>query len=336
MKVFAATQARFFWEISWQVEEEATGNIYRGDFATKMHFNFNATSSSFTLVGSENLIDLDAPCYRCTYVALRRWVQLQTIGDSAFWPLVVTGAPYYISDFQGRMVYATGKVCHGVTTYECYQRINDGLYILRLGGGLFGRITGFPYKNASWHGCGEEGTDRDQFIFRIADGICTPIQKYRYTWRCDRPHPINSNAYSRTRAPTSGGTQAPSQSVYGDPYVKGQMYAHKTGPNQVHASSISSNGEFVFQEESFHPTMLPASSGNDKGDSVGDVVASIFTKSNPDLSALLTTKEHGETSHADETNNDRSSLKEKKSDGYSNLQKKSDRRTLPQPILHFP
>ncbi len=288
-----------------------------------MHFNFNATSSAFTLAGSENLIDLDAPCYRCTYIALRRWVQLQTIGDSAFWPLVVTGAPYYISDFQGRMVYATGKVCHGVTTYECYQRINDGLYILRLGGGLFGRITGFPYPNASWHGCGEEGTDRDQFIFRIANGVCTPIQKHRYSWRCDRPSPINGNAYSRTRAPTSGGTQAPSKSVYGDPYVKGEMYAHKAPPKQHHGS-VSENGEFSFHEESFHPTVLPTA--NDEETS--NTVLSMFAKSDPELSALLATEE--------ETLKRSLTTKTEHSDSHAEPKTRRKVDLFPHPILHFP
>lgn len=30
VKVFAALQARFFWELSWQVTVEATGETYRG------------------------------------------------------------------------------------------------------------------------------------------------------------------------------------------------------------------------------------------------------------------------------------------------------------------
>lgn len=246
--MFAATKARFFWEISWQIQEEKTGNIYRGDFATKMFFNFNASANAFTIVGSENLIDLDAPCYRCTRIASRRWIQLQTIGDSAFWPLVVTGAPYYISDYQGRVVYATGKVCGGVIKYECYQTVPNGLYILRLGGGLFGRITGFPYPNASWSGCGNFGTDRDQFVFRIANGVCTSVQKHTYSWRCDRPGTVNVNSFTGTKAPTSGGTIAPSQSVFGEPYVKGQMYA-KNNHKVVNIDGNDDDGEVVEETE---------------------------------------------------------------------------------------
>lgn len=64
------------------------------------------------------------------------------VGNSAFWPLDVVGAPYYISDYAATNVVSSGKVCDGITFYECYQTLTDGVYILRLGGGLFGRLTG--------------------------------------------------------------------------------------------------------------------------------------------------------------------------------------------------
>lgn len=88
----------------------------------------------------------------------------QIPGVSAFWPLVVTGAPYYISDYEGRSLTAAGRVCDGITTFECYQTLTDGVYILRLGGGLFGRVTGFPMRNASWQGCDEQGGLHDQLV----------------------------------------------------------------------------------------------------------------------------------------------------------------------------
>jgi hypothetical protein len=34
VKVFAALQARFFWEVSWAVTVEATGETYRGECLT--------------------------------------------------------------------------------------------------------------------------------------------------------------------------------------------------------------------------------------------------------------------------------------------------------------
>lgn len=56
----------------------------------------------FALVGIQNEVVLEtAPCFRCTRIASLSWAQLQIEGNSAFWPLIVTGAPYYISDYEG-------------------------------------------------------------------------------------------------------------------------------------------------------------------------------------------------------------------------------------------
>eukprot|EP01033_Poteriospumella_lacustris_P005683 gene5683-4067_t len=225
IKVFAAIKARFFWEISWRVQVESTGEWFKGDFATKMKFNFNATSSMFSFVEIENEIDFNAPCYRCTTIGLQTWANSQTVGNFALWPLKVHGAPWYISDYEARVVYSTGKVCDQIATYECYQTIPDGLYILRLGGGLFGRLLDFPYARTNWTGCGASGDHLDQLVFRIAESKCTAVQVFRYANRCGRPNAINTAAYSSTSAPTGGGTRAPTQSTFGEPYVKGQMYA---------------------------------------------------------------------------------------------------------------
>lgn len=249
VKVFAAIEARFFWEVSWRVQLESTGEWFQGDFASKMKFNFNATTSTFSFVEGENLIDFEAPCYRCTTIGLQTWANLQQVGNFALWPLTVHGAPWYISDYQARVLYSTGKVCQGVSTYECYQTVPDGVYILRLGGGLFGRLLDFPYAHTNWTGCGASGDHLDQLVFRIANSECTPLQVFRYTHRCARPPPINLAAYSSTASPTGGGTVAPTQSTFGDPYVKGQMYG-KTGNRKHHQSTVHlSNDENTDQQQ---------------------------------------------------------------------------------------
>lgn len=242
IKVFAATSARFFWEISWQVMVESTGKWYRGDFATKMMFNFDSDTSTFSLVETQNLVDLSASCYRCTTIALRSWSQMQSTGDSSFWPLVVYGAPYYISDYQGKVLYASGKVCNGVSKYECYQSVTDGVYTLRLGGGLFGRLTGFPYSGAYWEGCGKNGTYQEQFVFQILNGQCKPLQIYDYTTRCAQPSAVSGT--SSTKAPTYGGTQAPTQSVYGNTYIKGQMYVNRNDKDKIERIDDNMNSFF--------------------------------------------------------------------------------------------
>jgi hypothetical protein len=235
VKVFAATQARFWWEISWQVTMENTGEVFRGDFSTKLMFRWDKETSQFHNVYSENLVNLTAPCFPCTTISRSSWTQLQIIGNSAFWPLKVTGAPYYISDSQGRQLASSGKVCGKDLTHpsECYQTLTDGIYILRLGGGLFGRQLGFPLPTAKWEGCGSSGTYLDQLIFTIRGGQCEPLQKYHYSGRCDRPPPLNTAALSSTLSPTFGGTVSPSQNIFGEPFVKGEMYAVQDGDKRT-------------------------------------------------------------------------------------------------------
>lgn len=193
IKVFGAIEARFFWEISWKVLDESSGQWYLGDYATTMHFDYSYESNTFTLAYSENLVNLDAACYRCTTITVLNWAELQALEGSAFWPLRVSGAPYYISNAEGREIFSSGKVCGGKEYHECYQTLDNGVYILRLGAGLhggYGGLTGFPHwRTARWEGCGgESGGYRDQLIFRISDGVCTPIQKFHYGGdRCAKP-----------------------------------------------------------------------------------------------------------------------------------------------------
>jgi hypothetical protein len=47
----------------------------------------------------------------------------------------------YLACFLTRCCRGGLQVCDGVITYECYQTLTDGIYLLRLGGGLFGRVT---------------------------------------------------------------------------------------------------------------------------------------------------------------------------------------------------
>ncbi|RYY84683.1 hypothetical protein EON63_08710 [archaeon] len=234
---------------------ESTGIWYRGDFASKMLFSFSKETMAFSLVATENVISdsttstsnsleniLGPRCERCTRLARRSWEQLQVTGNSAFWPLVVFGAPYYISDYEGRNLFFMGKVCDGVSTFECYQTLVDGVYTLRLGMGLFGPLTNFPFPNASWSGCEEQGGDRQQLIFRIRDGRCIPLQTYTYLTRCDRPDAVNAQVgVEGVAVPTHGGTVAPTQSVYGDPYIKGQMYVH-TGKRVKEGRDVDDGG----------------------------------------------------------------------------------------------
>lgn len=232
IKIFDALKARFFWEISWQVYIESTGEWYKGDYTSKVLVKWTKATLEFTFHSAENLVNMDmvypdqntGKCYRCTTISTRNWNDLNTLTATSFWPLVATNAPYYISDIEGRRIVATGKVCENIRTYECYQRLSDGVYILRLGGGLFGRLTALPYINAQWQGCGFNGTDRTQFIFKIYGGICYPLQAFTYTSRCDRPTPVDASLPDSTLAPSFGGTVSPTVNIFGEPYIPGAMY----------------------------------------------------------------------------------------------------------------
>lgn len=57
-------------------------------------------------------------------------------------------------------------------------------------------------------------------VFRIGDGKCTPIQKFRYTGRCVVPPVVTNEEYKQsgvivTPAPTYMGSAKPTQSVFG-------------------------------------------------------------------------------------------------------------------------
>lgn len=71
----------------------------------------------------------------------------------------------FVYSLPGRNMTSAGKVCGTETASSmCYQTMSDGLYVLRLGGGLFGRLTGFPKSDASWEGCGQSGGLHDQMV----------------------------------------------------------------------------------------------------------------------------------------------------------------------------
>lgn len=252
-RVFASMEARFYWEISWQVQVEKTGIWYRGDFSTKMRFNYNSTNMAFSFFDAENLISLDRDCFRCISLARESWADLQVIGGDSFWPLDAWNAPWYISTYQGRDLISMGNICEGVNHYQCYQRIRDGFYILRLGGGLFGRLTGLPYNESRWEGCGRSGTDRDQLIFRIDSGICTPLQVYTYTDRCSRPTAIDFFAVEGIEVPTAEGSAAPTISVFGEEYVEGAMYRRLDESEESDSDGASTSKPRLAEESKNKP-----------------------------------------------------------------------------------
>lgn len=114
VKVYAPTNARFFWEMSYMVTLEDTGETFKGDYATKIRFKWNPDSLTFSFYDIENPIDIEKylgeQCYRCMRFTQLEWKQLERPGGISFFPLTVKNAPYYISDNEGRLVAHSGRV----------------------------------------------------------------------------------------------------------------------------------------------------------------------------------------------------------------------------------
>lgn len=192
---------------------ESTGEVYRGDAYTKMKFRFDSTIMEFSFVDIQNPVQIvnyeEQPCFRCGAVTLQNWAQLQQVADSSFWPFTAVGAPYYISDASGNNLFFSGRICDGISTYQCYQTMPNGYYIMRMGAGHFGPLLGFPRPDAHWSGCGVNGTHRDQLTFRIVGGVCQPLQVYHFSTTCSIPtglsdigvdpaFPLNASASSHS------------------------------------------------------------------------------------------------------------------------------------------
>ena len=52
---------------------QATGEWYKGDFATKMKFYFDTNTRKFSFFDAENLVYMDQPCYPCTTMSDLTW-----------------------------------------------------------------------------------------------------------------------------------------------------------------------------------------------------------------------------------------------------------------------
>lgn len=56
-----------------------------------MEFNYNGSTSAFSLVSIQNEIDLEASCYRCTRFSALSWTQLQvSLAASNYCPTTPT------------------------------------------------------------------------------------------------------------------------------------------------------------------------------------------------------------------------------------------------------
>ena len=82
-----------------------------------------------------------------------------------------SGTNYYISDVDGKNLYASGTLCvSGMTEVSCWAELKDGEYVIRVGGALD------DSNNRQWKFCGGihyQGKQTELF-FSVKYGICYP------------------------------------------------------------------------------------------------------------------------------------------------------------------
>jgi len=72
------------------------------------------------------------------------------------------GTAYYISDSSGTTLLHTGTLCRGLFSYQCWQHLDPGTYILRIGGAL-----DMERGEHTWSFCGKTGGAMEQILFRV-------------------------------------------------------------------------------------------------------------------------------------------------------------------------
>lgn len=82
-----------------------------------------------------------------------------------------SGTMYYVSDVDGKKLYASGTACvSGVTEVSCWVELPDGEYVIRVGGALDSSIE------RQWQFCGgiHYQTKQTELYFTVQDGSCIP------------------------------------------------------------------------------------------------------------------------------------------------------------------
>jgi len=60
-----APESKYFWEIYWTVTEESTGKTYRGDHATQLSFDFDQSTTAFSLTSAKHVVTNNQTCKVC-------------------------------------------------------------------------------------------------------------------------------------------------------------------------------------------------------------------------------------------------------------------------------
>jgi hypothetical protein len=195
LRIRGPTKRRFTWEVSWQVKIESTGQVYHGDFATKMAFRYE--DNAFSYVSGENLKTEDE-CMECRSVSTEVWSQQQRTSLS-FLQVQTLGGSFFISDVEGSLIHAQGLQCNETaaadTLLRCFISIPNGLYVIRMGKGTYNVDTSLLNTEAYFSLCGVSGKAYEQLTFVVEDSECTPIELYNASNICRYPGDLNTFVY---------------------------------------------------------------------------------------------------------------------------------------------
>jgi len=109
------------------------------------------------------------------------WLHLQDSLANGWFEADGTGTSYYISDPEGKELVSSGTLCGDMFSYQCWQPLWDGTYVLRIGGALDEEAD-----NHIWSFCGKTGGAQQQLLFKVHQGVCTPIVSFSKNQYCSQ------------------------------------------------------------------------------------------------------------------------------------------------------
>ena len=139
---------------------------------------FRRIQQTPTPTGKPTVVPTAWPTLNSSAMGDWHWLHLQDSAANGWFEADGKGTSFYISDPDGKQLKSAGTLCPDMFSYQCWQPLLDGTYILRLGGGL-----DVNSGDHTWSFCGKTGGAQTQLLFQIADGTCTPLMtlsKHQY------------------------------------------------------------------------------------------------------------------------------------------------------------
>ena len=90
------------------------------------------------------------------------WLNLYDADNDGWFEPDGTGTAYYIMDSTGKQVLRNGTLCPGQFIHQCWQPLDEGVYILRVGGAL-----DLDRGEHTWSFCGKTGGAQTHLVFRV-------------------------------------------------------------------------------------------------------------------------------------------------------------------------